>query len=385
MAILTECPACHKKQSLKNKLCTCGEDLVKAKRGRRVKYWLAYRVDDKQKREPVGDSLEEARDAEGKRRGQKREGTIFDELPGKLTFSELAEWYLGLRSVQRLASHRRIRTAFANFNEVFGGKRVSRIKPQELEDYQSRRTDQGKSAATIDMELSIVKTMVTKAFDNDMVGGRAVKTFRQIKRRLRPGSNARDRVLTFEEYANLIRAAKPHLKPILIVAYHTGMRKGELLGLQWSHVDRKGFIRLPPDMTKERKPKTIPINHHVKYALEGLPRSLHHDFVFTYKGKPIAEGLRRSFLSACREAGIIYGMNDPKGIRLHDFRTTLKTNMLRAGVDKALRDIIIGHTLKGMDTFYLKPSNEDLVRAMDQYTTWVDTHLKTAVDVMRDK
>jgi integrase len=251
-----------------------------------------------------------------------------------------------------------------------------------LEDYQSRRADQGKSAATIDMEVSIVKTMVTKAFDNDMVGGRAVKTFRQIKRKLRPGSNARDRVLTFQEYTRLIIAAKPHLKPVLIVAYFTGMRKGELLNLRWSNIDRKGFIRLPADMTKERKPKTIPINHHVKAALEGLPRSLHHDFVFTYKGKPIAEGLRRSFLSACKQAGLVYGMNLPEGIRLHDFRTTFKTNMLRAGVDKALRDIIVGHSLKGMDTFYLKPSDEDLTRAMGEYTAWVDTHLKKAAGIM---
>jgi integrase len=75
-------------------------------------------------------------------------------------------------------------------------------------------------------------------------------------------------------------------------------------------------------------------------------------------------------------------MNDPEGIRLHDFRTTFKTNMLRAGVDKALRDIILGHSLKGMDTFYLKPSEEDLTRAMGKYTAWVDTHLKKASGIM---
>ena len=33
MAVLVEC-FCHKKQSLRNKVCSCGEDLVKAKRGR---------------------------------------------------------------------------------------------------------------------------------------------------------------------------------------------------------------------------------------------------------------------------------------------------------------------------------------------------------------
>ena len=32
MAVLAECPACHKKQKAKNNLCKSGEDLVKAKK-----------------------------------------------------------------------------------------------------------------------------------------------------------------------------------------------------------------------------------------------------------------------------------------------------------------------------------------------------------------
>ena len=68
-------------------------------------------------------------------------------------------------------------------------------------------------------------------------------------------------------------------------------------------------------------------------------------------------------------------MNTPGGLRFHDIRTTFKTNMLRSGVDKALRDAIVGHSLKGMDAFYLKPTDEDLTRAMDCFTAWLDAHL----------
>ena len=32
MAILLECPVCHKKQSIRNKLCNCGENLDRAKK-----------------------------------------------------------------------------------------------------------------------------------------------------------------------------------------------------------------------------------------------------------------------------------------------------------------------------------------------------------------
>ena len=122
MSILAECPYCNRKQSLKNKRCRCGEDLDKLKRGRKVRYWINYRLPGgRQRREPVGYSIEEARDADGKRRGQKRENRIFDMLPeSKMTFKELTEWYLDLESVRRLKSYERIEDAINNLSKFFG-------------------------------------------------------------------------------------------------------------------------------------------------------------------------------------------------------------------------------------------------------------------------
>jgi hypothetical protein len=53
-------------------------------------------------------------------------------------------------------------------------------------------------------------------------------------------------------------------------------------------------------------------------------------------------------------------------------RRTVKTNMLRAGVDPVYRDLILGHSLGKMDRFYLKPSEDDLSAAMEEYTEWFD-------------
>ena len=61
MAILAECPKCRRKQSAKNKICLCGQDLDKAKRSKRVKYWIGYRLPGgKQRRELVGTSIQDA-------------------------------------------------------------------------------------------------------------------------------------------------------------------------------------------------------------------------------------------------------------------------------------------------------------------------------------
>ncbi len=46
--------------------------------------------------------------------------------------------------------------------------------------------------------------------------------------------------------------------------------------------------------------------------------------------------------------------------------------MLNAGIDKIFRDVILGHSIEGMDNYYMVPSDEDLTRAMGKYTHWFD-------------
>jgi hypothetical protein len=115
MAILAECPICHRKQSNKNKFCKCGEDLDRAKRSKRVRYWIHYQANKEQFREPVGYSIEEARDAEGKRRGERREGFVFKRFrERKMTFQQLTDWYLDLEKVKALAYYKILKYNLSN-------------------------------------------------------------------------------------------------------------------------------------------------------------------------------------------------------------------------------------------------------------------------------
>jgi integrase len=224
--------------------------------------------------------------------------------------------------------------------------------------------------------------MVKKAFNADMSNGKAFKAFNNWQRLLVRGSNARSRTVSGTEYTLLLRHAPAHLWAILVVLMNTGMRVSEARQLRWSYVDRKaGMLRLPKEAVKEDAPRTIPINFHVAAMLDQQMRALHHDYIFSYKGKPIGKlkGAWRSFRETCVKAKIPYGREVEGGLIAQDFRRTVKTNMLAAGVAKEYRDKMLGHSMKGMDVHYLKPSEDDLKAAMDRYTAWMDEQITASV------
>ena len=87
--------------------------------------------------------------------------------------------------------------------------------------------------------------------------------------------------------------------------------------------------------------------------------------------------LKRAPLIPCPWIGIVFGRNMEGGLIFHDIRRTVKTNMLAAGIQKEYRDIILGHSLQGMDTHYIVPDENVLSQAMEQYTQWVDDQIWT--------
>jgi integrase len=379
MAILAECPMCHKKQSTKNKKCSCGLKLDEAKKSKKVRYWITYRMPDgKQRRESVGAfegldaySISDAREAEAKRMVQKKERRIFDMLPeSQMTFSELTDWYLDLEKVKALASYDIIKIKLDIFNAEFGNRVVSDLKPVDLENYQSKREREGKAPATIDQEIRKVKAMVFKAFDNDLVGGDVIKTFKRVKKLLKPGSDVRDRVLTPSEFEALKKHSSDHIRSIVMMGYYTGMRKGEILNLTWDRVKlHTGLICLRPEDTKDKESRNIPICDELHEMLLSLPNRIQEtdkdNHVIQFHGKPVSD-IRNGLKKACVKAGIKYGRFVEGGFIFHDLRHTFNTNMRKAGVQESVIMEVTGHSTREMFDRYNTIDEDDTRNAIGQ-------------------
>jgi len=368
MGVLVECP-CHKKQSLRNKVCSCGLDLIKLKKSNKLRYWITYRLPGgKQRREYVGYSIEEARDAYGKRRAQKRENRIFDIKPeSRMTFNELTKWYLGLEKVKNLAYYETLKIYLGKFNQVFGNVVVSQIKPVDLENLQAKRKSESKADATIDQEIVIVKGMINKAFDNDLVGGETLRVFKKVGKLLKPNANARKRILSLDEFERLMNHLAQHTKWILATGFFTGMRLGEIISLTWDKVSLdKRVIELEASDTKDKEARSIPICEELYTILKGIPKAIHCNHVFLYKGQPV-RNVRGSLKTACEKAEIPYGRFIKGGFVFHDLRHTFNTYMRKAGVAESVIMGITGHSTRAMFDRYNTIDMDDKRQAVNVF------------------
>jgi integrase len=114
-------------------------------------------------------------------------------------------------------------------------------------------------------------------------------------------------------------------------AYLTGMRAGEIFNLTWDKVDLpQKLVGLAAEDTKTSEPRVVFLCDQAYDILKnvGKVRSLDHNRVFTYRGRPLKE-IKKAFANACRKAEIA-------NFRFHDLRHTFNTNMRKAGVDQSV-------------------------------------------------
>jgi integrase len=75
----------------------------------------------------------------------------------------------------------------------------------------------------------------------------------------------KERILSEQEIRRLIENSEAPLRHIILVALNTGMRKAEILNLEWDQVNLdEGFIRIEAQRSKNRKVRVIPLNNSMK-------------------------------------------------------------------------------------------------------------------------
>jgi len=188
----------------------------------------------------------------------------------------------------------------------------------------------------------------------------------------------------WETARDLLRTKEGHLpaplQTVATFAYFTGWRRSEILGLEWSRVDRKaGIVRLDVGTTKNKDGREFIYRDiadvkrvidqqwekHEALKRERESRGSDSDrrekvaticpLVFHRKGKRI-KSYRKAWQKACESAGC-------PGRLMHDFRRTAVRNLERAGVSRSVATAITGHKTEAVYRRYAIVSSGDLADA----------------------
>jgi len=237
----------------------------------------------------------------------------------------------------------------------FGSMRMSEVNKFHVDSYIKKIQDRGLKESTINLHLNILRRMFNKAKEwsysikeNPVSGDRLFKVPEDDKK-----------VVSEQEYNSILKNADEHLRPILVCLMNTGMRKGEVLSLQWDSVDLKNrVLTIEGDSNKVKKVKRIPINDDLHDVLKQLSEQRDGcQNVFIYLNRPI-KSVESSFKNAIKRAGI------KRKITLHYFRHTAGTRMMANGVDAYTVMKILGHSSLKMTEHYLHSVPENLRRAV---------------------
>jgi integrase len=147
--------------------------------------------------------------------------------------------------------------------------------------------------------------------------------------RLYPEPKRRIRWITPEQVQTLLSLLPEHQRDLVTFALATGLRHGNVLGLEWSQVDLQRKVAwIYGDQAKGGRDIHVSLN---ETALGALQRQLgkHPLRVFVFRDKPIAAANTRAWREALRKAGIA-------DFRWHDLRHTWASWLAQSGVPMAV-------------------------------------------------
>lgn len=261
---------------------------------------------------------------------------------------------------------RRLETCFEEFME----RRLEDISAWLVEKWRSKRRQSNIQPATINRDIVALKAALSKAVEWGLLDHHPLSKVKPLKvdqlgivrylssseeMRLRDALKAREEAARLKRgTANAWRRSRgypekheygldefvDHLRPIVLLALNTGMRRGEMFQLQWQNVllESKQII-VTAESTKTGNTRYIPLNTEALLVLETLwdhANQPKDGLVFPGKQEKVLNNFQKSWMAVLLKA-------DVRNFRLHDCRHSFASKLVMVGVDLNTVRELLGH------------------------------------------
>lgn len=275
----------------------------------------------------------------------------------------------------------------ATFYSAVGNKKLAELTPWPIEKHRAARLKAGLSASTVNRELDTLRAALSKAIAWGFLKEHPMKSVkrsrvdrnpvvrylsdeeekrlyealdvREAKRRCdRESFNVWRRERGYKEFPNF-GAFTDHLKPLVILAKNTGLRRGELFGLRWPEINfGNRILTVVGPTAKSAQTRHIPLNDEAFEALRAWrDDSKKGDLVFPGPGGKRMTNIKTSWERITKAAKI-------ENFRFHDLRHDFASKLVMAGEDLNTVRELLGHSDIRMTLRYAHLAPEKLRAAV---------------------
>jgi integrase len=264
-----------------------------------------------------------------------------------ITFCEFAKEFMeGYMIIERegwKSDSYRLDIAIDYFNET----PLKEITAQQVRNFKQLRIEAGNRGGTVNRYLALLKKLFNVAIEKELISKNPVKPVKFMSEQ----NTVVERILTDEEEQRLLEECSERLRPVVVIALHTGLRQGELLNIMWKNVS---FLSetVTVENTKNGKSRVIPMNGIAKAELMRLYETrVSRDKVFPFTS------IRTAWENARKRAGL-------EDLRFHDLRHTFATRLVQTGADIVEVQKLLGHSTLLVTQRYTHACEDRLRRAV---------------------
>jgi integrase len=239
--------------------------------------------------------------------------------------------------------------------------RLDEITSERATEFGAYRQAQGLQVSTVNSSLRVLRRALRIASEWGMLS-----TVPRIK--LLPGEQHRERVVSFEEEAKYLAAARTPLASVAAVLVDTGMRPEECYRLRWEAITwvngRNGTLLVTHGKTKAAR-RVLPMTPRVRSILEqrwncaGEPQEGWIWDAPTQSGHVEPSSLKKQHRRALRDSGV-------RQFVLYSLRHTFLTRLGESGCDAWTLARIAGHSSISISARYVHPSEDAVLSAVEK-------------------
>ncbi|OOF26048.1 integrase [Salinivibrio proteolyticus] len=348
----------------------------------RIVYYLYYRHDGKQINFKLGTAYDltpaQARDLAKQKAGDVAKGNnVHDERKQARQESQrrkhlklpvyLDERYLPYlqtrnpKTAQRIVNHIKSRFAFLM------DKELDQITAWEVEKWRSEQRKKGKAASTINHSVNSLKGALSRAVEWGLIESHELTKVKAIKadntrlryltdmeeKRLRHAIKHRDQDIRLaRRSANEHRAIRnyslypclddvtfvDYVEPLILLAINTGLRRGELLSLEWRDIYfSERYLQVRGGNAKSKEGRIVPLNNEAYDTLASW-REQNPEATYLFEGKN-----GQPLTDVKKPWGTVLGLANIEGFNFHDLRHHFASKLVMAGVDLNTVRELLGH------------------------------------------